>query len=263
MINVIANNFLDYVLIFTRISAILFALPIFGDNTTPVRVRILMSMAIAIGFAPFVQVFWKPVFGDGFGVEYFFAIILNEVFIGLILGYVARLAFVGVVAAAHLVGFQMGFGTGTLFVADTGEHMDGFSLLHRTLIMSIFLMMDLHHMFFHAIYRTFALIPAGLAWPSIALGESLIKWSGETLVVALQIAAPILIALMFAMAALGLLARAVPQINIFTTSFPVSFAVGLLIYIATLGMYPSWMIDHHQKSFAHLQTTISNLAPRP
>lgn len=64
--------------------------------------------------------------------------------------------------------------------------------------------------------------------------------------IALQLATPILVALLFTMAALGILARTVPQLNVFIVSFPISFAVGLTIYIATLPLYPNWFRNHYK-----------------
>ena len=64
------------------------------------------------------------------------------------------------------------------------------------------------------------------------------------LAIAIQLAAPILVALLFTMAAMGLIARTVPNMNAFIMSFPASFLVGLVVYIATLPFFPNWMTDH-------------------
>jgi flagellar biosynthesis protein FliR len=247
------NQLLVGALAFLRIGGILFGLPIFGDAPTPARARILTALALTIGIYPLIPPGWAPILAvDPLVIG---AYIVKELLIGLTIGFFARVAFDGLMMAASVVSFQMGFGTANLFLPDYSERMDGFSAFHRMIVMLIFLTLGLHQIFIRAIADTFELIPGGAARLTAPLGVMFINLTGGMLSVAIQLAAPVLVALLFTMAALGLIARTVPNMNAFIMSFPASFCVGLVIYIATLPFFPGWMTEH----FASLHEQITGV----
>lgn len=235
-------DIVGYVLVFLRIGAIYFALPIIGDSPTPLRVRILLSLATAICVIPLLPNNWV---GDlSLGPVTIGVVVIKELLIGLVLGFAARLAFDGLIMAASIVGYQMGFGTANLLVPDAQMQMDGFTAFHRILMILIFFSLNMHHTYIYAIFDTFTYIPLGLSHFSNDFAPFFIKATSAVFTTALQLAAPVLVALMFAMAALGLVARTVPQMNIFTISFPVSFFIGLVVYVSTFPFLPGWLETH-------------------
>jgi flagellar biosynthetic protein FliR len=247
-------------LAFLRVGGILFALPVFGDAPTPVRARILAALAITIGIYPLLPPEWAPHLGAD--VVMVFVYILKELLIGLAVGFFGRVAFDGVMMAASVVSYQMGFGTANLFLPDYGERLDGFSAFHRMLVLLIFLALGLHQIFFAAIIDTFRLIPGGAAHLDGALGVLMLQLTAGMLGIAIQLAAPIIVALLFTMAALGLIARTVPNMNAFIMSFPASFCVGLVVYIATLPFFPTWMSEHFGAMHEQIFGAIRALAGR-
>ena len=245
-------------LIFLRITGIFFFLPIFGDYPTPNRVRILLAAAMTVGFyglvpLPDTVAVTTDVILTGW-------LIFKELLIGLTLGFIARMAFAGVLMAANLVGYQMGFGTASLMMPGADQQMDGFSAFHRVLVILIFLSLDMHHLFVDAIAQSFTIIQLGGVLPQLGLGELLIGLSASIFVISMQLAAPVLVALLFTMAALGLIARTVPQMNVFTLSFPVSFFVGLAVYMATFPFFPEWMREHFLGTHTNMLTALTGLS---
>ncbi len=246
-------------IIFTRVSALIFALPFFGDSPTPVQVRILLGVAISCAIYGIVPLGWIKAFPTD-TIE-FVALIVREVCIGLFMGFVGRLAFDAIVMAASIVGYQMGFGLADLFMPDADVQMNAFTAFHRVVMMLIFLSLNLHHMYLDAIARTFALIPAGGAIPSKGLGTLMIQGTADVFRIAIQLGAPVLVALMFTNTAMGLIARAVPQINIFTMSFPVGFFVGLFVYLACLPFFPEWAGHHFEGARLQIASVMAGLTP--
>jgi flagellar biosynthetic protein FliR len=110
--------------------------------------------------------------------------------------------------------------------------------------MLIFLVLSMHHIFIAGIFESFKLIPAGGLSLNAPLAVMLLDISSGVFVIAVQLSAPILVAVLFTTAALGLIARTVPQMNVFTISFPANFFIGLLVYIATLPFFPEWLREH-------------------
>ena len=253
------ENILTGALIFVRVSAILFAMPFFGDAPTPVQIRILLGVALAFLMQAVVPANWLESLPQD-PIAYAI-LVLREICIGLFLGFVARLAFDAIIMAASLVGFQMGFGVADLFMPDADMQMNAFTAFHRIVLMMIFLTLNLHHMYIDGMARTFTLIPAGGVLPDKDLGIFLIKMTSGVFTVAMQMAAPVLVALLFANTALGLVARTVPQLNVFTMSFPVGFFIGLFVYMACLPYYPEWAGGYFEQARLNMLETIKGLAP--
>lgn len=248
-----------YTLVFIRVSGIVFALPIIGDQPVPIRVRILF--ALALSFAIGVNRDDSLTYAAE-NILSLSIVIVKELLIGLLIGFVARVAFVGVLMAASIVSYQMGFGTANLIMPDFDAQIDSFSAFHRIFVVLIFLSLDLHHVFFRAIYKTFEIIPSGKIHINPDIHLYLVKITSQIFLVAIQLSAPLLIALLFTMAALGLVSRAVPQLNVFTMSFPVSFFVGMLIYLATFLLYPTWAEQHFGMMQKQMYGMISGLKPQ-
>ena len=199
---------------------------------------------------PLLPADWAPRLSvDVISVAFY---VVREILIGVVIGYIARAAFDGILMAANICAYQMGFGTATLLVPEMGGTIDAFTMFHRMVIFLIFLTLGLHHVWISALADSFRLLPGGSASLQGGLGTLLLTTSASVFSTALQLAAPLLVALMFAMAALGLVSRTVPQMNVFSMSFPVSFSLGLIMYAATLPFFPSWIQDHFdqgQESF--------------
>ena len=246
-----------WVLAFVRIGAILATLPILGDEPVPVRVRILLAVAVCLVIIPVLPGDWialQPNDIIGFALA-----VGQQVLLGGIIGFVAKIIFDGLVAAASVCGYQMGFGTASLMMPGVGERLDGFQALHRVFVILIFFSLNLHHLFFEAIFQSFQLVKPGHLHLTRDLAEYLLRCTSGIFSVALQLAAPVLIALSFTMVALGLVARTVPEFNVFTASFPASFFVGLTVYLACLPFFPGWISDQVMSVKDGLQAMIMGL----
>ena len=246
-------------LIFIRISGMIFSLPFFGETVVPVQVRVLTALALAFGLMNVIPAQWGYV--DVHGIFGFLTLGVQELMIGLILGYFGKLFFEGLVMAANLVGYQMGFGTANLLLPGSDLQINAFTALHRILILVFFLSLSLHFIFIDGIAKSFELIPAGGFNLSAFVGEKLVRGSAEVFQIAMQLGAPILVALMFAMAALGLLARTVPQMNVFTMSFPLSFFIGLGVYASMTPFLPDWLRQFYLNKGEELFGILRSVSP--
>jgi flagellar biosynthetic protein FliR len=254
----------DYIfrtaLVFLRTGAILFALPLFGETIVPVKSRMFIALALALIVSPMLSGAWltpidtSPIF--------LAALIVKEIAIGLVVGLTARLAFDAILLGSTLVSYQMGFGAGNLMAPGSNMAMDSFTSFQRTVYILIFFALNLHHVFIMGIIETFKVIPPGGFSINPELATSMIQYSSAMFNSAIQIAAPITVALMFSTAALGFMARAVPALNVFSLSFAVNFLVGLLLYIGTMSFYSTWLKGTFEQQANSIFTSIHLLAPR-
>ena len=223
-----------------RVASIVAFLPFFGEHYVPVQIRIGVAVALSICIFPVLPKEWglhlMQADGLGLGIQ-----VLKEVGLGISIGFLSKTLFEAIVAAANLVGYQMGFGTANLILYGSDHQASPFAILHQLLLLLLFLSLNFHQILIRAIFTTFQMVPLGGFGLTSFLGSSLLDISALIFTTALQLAAPLLVALLITLAALGLLARTVPQLNVFTISFPVGFFVGLLMYIAMLPFFPDLM----------------------
>ena len=212
------------VLIFIRISAILVSAPLFGSKNVPVQMKAGLSCALTIAVLPVIG--FREVYLTG--VPSLVSAMLGEILIGIIIGFTARLIFAAVQLAGQLVGFQMGFGIVNVMDPQTSTQVAIIAQFQNIITLLVFLALDAHYWFILSIAKSFELIPPlGFCFTD-SLMEAIVRLSCDMFVVAAKLAAPIIAALLFTSMALGLIARTVPQMNIFIVGFPLKIAIGLL-----------------------------------
>ena len=242
-------------LIVIRLSGIFFALPFFGESSVPVQVRILLSFALGVCLYPVLKVDAQEIVLSGMAP--LLLLIFKELLIGVGLGLIARLMFDGLVMSASIVGYQMGFGTANILLPGADMQMNSFTAFHRLLVVLVFFGLNFHLLYIDAAHQSFEILPIG----HFSIGpdwiEHLIKGTAQIFLVAVKMSAPVLVALLFAMAAMGLIARTVPQMNVFTMSFPLSFFIGLITYAATFPLFPGWLRNHYLSEAEQLLNSLA------
>lgn len=212
------------VLVFIRIGAILITAPLFGSRNVPLTLKAGLSLVLALAIFPVVGV--KNVCFTS--IPSLLSAMVGEVLIGVIIGFTARLLFAAVQLAGELVGFQMGFGIVNVIDPQTSTQFSIIAQFQNIITLLVFLALDAHYWFILAISKSFELIqPLGFCFTD-SLMEAIIGLSCDMFIIAAKIAAPIMAVLLFTSVALGLIARTVPQMNIFIVGFPLKLAIGLL-----------------------------------
>ena len=155
--------------------------------------------------------------------------LMADVTIGLGIAFIARLIFGAVQVAGTVVDFQMGFGVVNVIDPQTDTQVSVTAQFHNILAILIFLVTDAHHFIIQAIVDSFFIInPAEVDFTGITPEYMLHLFSG-TFTTAVKIAAPIMAILFFLSVGLGLVARTVPQMNVFIVGFPLQIGVGLVM----------------------------------
>ena len=226
------DQFHVFLLILLRVSALMIVAPIFGHRLFLGRAKIGLAVMVSMVVFPLVEGFDVP---EGFFP--YAVMMVGEVIMGLVLGYAVLLLFIGIQFAGQLAGLQMGFGI--VNVLDPASH-DQVSIIGQFLnILAILLMLTLdgHHIILNGLLNSFDVVPLGGVILKAPAAEKIIMLSSEVLVIAIKISAPILIALFLISTAMGVLARTVPQMNVFIVGFPVQLAVGMSVLVATLPLF--------------------------
>jgi flagellar biosynthesis protein FliR len=224
-----------FLFIFLRMSAMIVMIPVFGDNTVPARVKGAMALVLSMLVFPFAQAQVPPL--ERFDLLPLAAGMAGEILIGLIIGFTARFVFAGVQFAGELVGLQMGFSIANVIDPITSAQVSIIAEFQYLFAMLIFLMVDAHHIFLTAIVESFRIIHPLAFHFSGALMEAILGYSRDVFIVAVKVSAPIIAALLFINVGLGIVARTVPQINIFIVGFPLQIAAGLIFIGLTVPVF--------------------------
>ncbi|MDH5542661.1 MAG: flagellar biosynthetic protein FliR [Nitrospinota bacterium] len=226
--------FLQFVMVFVRISAVVYSIPIIGSQTVPKTAKI--GLAAAIAFIAFSSIKLQPV-DLSMPIMKLILMLLGEVAIGLTIGFAAQLIFTAVQLAGSVIGFQMGFAIVNVMDPATQEQVSITAQFQNIMALLIFLAIDGHHMLINASVRSFEMIPLLGFNPSSGIVEIMLLLTKNVFISAIKIAAPIMAALFLLNVALGLVARTVPQMNVFIIGFPLQIAVGLFMIGATAPIF--------------------------
>lgn len=209
-----------------RVSFIIFFMPLIGDAYTPVRIRLLFALALTGVLLPVVQI--DPALLPQTPMQVLFAL-FPEFLLGLTLGLTARLVFAAVQFAGQLAGEQIGFGIANVIDPTQSAEISIVAQTWFLFSLLFFLAIDGHHIFISAILRSFELVPLFAAQMPADLLHLMNRSVAEMFAIGILCAAPVLAAMLITNMAMGLVAKAVPQVNIFIESFPIRIALGLLI----------------------------------
>jgi flagellar biosynthetic protein FliR len=220
-----------FALIFMRVSTMLVTMPVIGGRSIPNIAKVLLSFSVSLVLIPFVKttgpqsLSWKADLLILFG---------REALVGLFMGFLARVMFMTVEIAGQILSFSMGLSAAQLVNPNFGESSSVMEQFETVLGTLIFLVINGHHMFFEALYRSFQLAPVGLLTLNVGTLGSVTTMAQDAFSIAIKLAGPMIAVILFLNVALGIVGRAVPQINVFVISFPVNILVGLFIFMVSI-----------------------------
>ena len=228
------DQFHVFLLILLRVSAVLAAAPIFGHRSLLARAKIGLAFMVTLIVFPLVidKGFVPPV-----GVWPYVFMMVREVIMGLVLGFAVLLVFVGIQFAGQLAGLQMGFGIVNVIDPQSSNQISILGQFLNILAILTVLTLNGHHMILNGLVSSFEIVPLGGVEFNLAVVHELTRLSANVFVIAVKISAPIMMALFLVSVAMGVLARTVPQMNVFIVGFPIQIAVGIAALMISLPMF--------------------------
>jgi flagellar biosynthetic protein FliR len=213
-----------------RIMALIAASPLLGNSAVPASVKLSLGVMIAAIVAPAVPA-WPatdPMSWAGL------LIVMQEMLIGLAMGFSIRIIFAAVEMAGEISSLTMGLGFATFFDPTTQGRSSAISQFLSLVATMAFLAVNGHLVLLSALVESFSTLPVS-AIPVYGGGfKQLADWGGMIFSVGVQLSLPIVAALLITNVALGILTRAAPQLNLFGIGFPITLGVGLLVIAMTL-----------------------------
>ncbi len=239
---------LAYVLVFARVGTMVMLLPALGEGGIPARVRLVLALAITVALAPVVQRAYPS--AQPAGLMKLALLIAQEVTCGILIGGMSRIIMGALQTAGMLIATQMGLAYAQ--TVDPTQHEQGavignfFSLLGAVLIFST----DLHHLAIGAISGSYKMLPPGGALPTADMAELTIRLVSASFVLGFQLAAPFLVFGFALYAALGILARLMPQLQVFFVAMPVNIMFGFVLLALLLGSMMTLFLNFYAAQMA-------------
>ena len=215
---------------FLRTLALFQALPVLGGRQVPVRVRV--GLAAFIAFA--AQASLPEVPAVALDSPTAVLLVVQQLLIGLSLGFAVRVVFAAVEFAGELIGLQMGLNFAGFFDPLTASSGTATSRFFGTLVAWLFVVMGGHLLVIAALVQSFQSFPVGPEPFAFLAQMQPHRWGAEIFATGLWIALPLITMLLFVNLVLGVVSRVAPQINIFAIGFPITLGTGLLGLWVTL-----------------------------
>ena len=231
--------------IFLRVIAIVMTVPMMDSRNVPILFK--AGLAIALSMILYQQLDLSP-FALNPNLIVFSIGVISEVLLGIIIGMVVKLVFAGIQLAGQLVGFQMGFSIANVMDPASSSQVPIIAQFNYIIAILIFLTLNAHHWFIRAMVESFQIIPPLQFFFTPDLMPLLIAIGGNMFVIAIKVGAPLIAVLLFTSVAMALMARTVPQMNIFIVAMPLKIVVGIFF----IGITLPFLISFFHQTFATL-----------
>ena len=224
-----------FLLMLTRCSGIFLIAPFFGSLNIPIMVRAAAAFLFAVVLFPVV---------DGLGpvdaptsVLMYTVAVLKELFIGWLIGFVAYVCFSAIHMAGKVMDMQVGFAVVNVMDPTSGQQIPLIGSFLYNLGIIVFLVTNGHHMIITALAESFRVVPLLTMQPNLSLTMIMVNFTNGIFVTGMKIAMPVTFAILLVNVALGILARTMPQMNIFVVGIPLQLMVGVSILAMLLPFY--------------------------
>ncbi len=217
---------------FLRTLAVFTSAPVFSSKAFPVRARIGLAFFVALAAQPTLE--GLPVISiTGSGA---LGAVMQQVFVGLAIGFSIRVVFAAIELAGEVVGFQMGLSFASFFDPSLNTQSSAVARFFGHMATFMFVVMNGHMLVLMTVIKSFHSFPVDENFLEAIKRMKVLDLGAELFASGLWMALPMVGMLMFANLALGIVSRVAPQMNIYAIGFPITLTVGLIGMAATLPM---------------------------
>jgi flagellar biosynthetic protein FliR len=217
---------------FLRLLAMFTSAPVLSQRSVPVRVKVALAFIITVCAQASLPA--MPVIALDSPVAVL--VVIQQVLIGVSLGFAARIVFAAIEFAGELIGLQMGLNFAGFFDPATNGQTTAVSRFYGTVVVLLFVIINGHLLMIAALNQSFVSFPVGPEPFAFLRQMQPHLWGAEIFKLGLWIALPMVTMLLFVNLVLGVISRVSQQMNIFAIGFPITLSVGLIGVLLTLPM---------------------------
>ena len=217
---------------FLRVLALFAAMPVFGQRSVPVRLRVALAFLIVVCAQASLPAMPVVPLDSAAAV----LLVVQQLLVGLTLAFAARIVFAAIEFAGELIGLQMGLNFAGFFDPATGGEATAVSRFLGVSVSWLFIVVNGHLLLIAAVVQSFRAFPAGPEPFAFLRALQPQQWGAEVFRLGLWIALPLVAMLLFVNLVLGIVSRVAQQMNVFAIGFPITLGVGLVGVLLTLPM---------------------------
>ena len=228
------TDFIIVLMIFLRITAAFVAAPIFGHQAFPILPKLFLAFIIAL-------IIFSTVDPLKINVEptlwWLSVNAVKEILSGLILGFSLNMVFYGISFAGSLIGFDMGLMLAEAFnpMEEVNSNVVGDMITVAAIV--VFFLINGHHYLIRGLAYSFQVVPIGEFTFNEPIYQLIIRYSASVFIIAAKIAAPILVSFFLVYIAEGIIARVIPNMQVFFVTQPLKIGVGFILLISVTPVY--------------------------
>lgn len=240
-ISILPQTAFLFMLLFSRLGSMVMLLPAFGDVSVPVRIRLLLAVALTFVMLPLAQGFYGQAPS---AMAEILPLLFGEIAIGIMIGGAARLLMSALQFAGAAMSFQMGLSYAQSFDPTQGIQGAILGSFLSVLAVTLILVGDLHHLFLAAISDSYILFRPGALPPLSDFAELATNIVANSFKVGIQVASPFLAFGLIFYLGIGILSRLMPQVQIFFVAMPANILLGLTLMMLLLSAMLMWFLDY-------------------
>lgn len=224
-----------FLLVLCRVSGVMMVAPVFGSASVPAPVKVFLSLVLSVLLAPLVA---GPGAASPEGAAALALAVAGELAVGLAIGFASALLFAGVRLGGHLIDQELGLLQANLLDPVLEEQVSVVGQFKVLLATLVWLLIDGHHLLIASVSDSFRAVPLlGVRvteGAALHLSDTLMR---DVFRMGVGIAAPALVTLFLITVAMAFMARTAPEMNVFSLSFTMRLAVGLVVVALGVGLF--------------------------
>lgn len=248
-----------FLLVLTRTSGIFLISPFFGSMNIPVQLR--AGVAIVMAVVTFPVIVEKTVVTAPESILMFGGSVVQELFVGFLIGFIAYVALAAINMAGKIMDMQVGFSVANVMDPTSGQQAPLIGSFLYNLAIIYFLVVNGHHIIISALFESFNRIPIdGVIW-----NEALASFIGDitagVFLVGMKIAMPVTFSILLINVGMGILARTMPQMNIFVVGIPLHLMTGSFMLAMLMPFFILFLDTMFDEMYSNIITALKLISP--
>ena len=230
-----------FMLVFARVGAMVMLLPGFGETNIPARVKLSIALLLTLIILPLHRNAYHVDMGS---IAPLLVMMLHEIVIGIVLGATARVTLSALQVAGSVIAQQLGLGFVTAI--DPTQGQQGLLIGNFLTILGLTLLFatDSHHLVIAALNESYRIFSPGEIFPSGDVASLATRAFATAFKIGLQLSAPFLVFGLVFNIGLGVLARLMPQMQVYFVGVPLSILVGFIILALVISAIMGTYLDY-------------------
>jgi flagellar biosynthetic protein FliR len=249
-----AAQFETFLLVFFRVTSMLYAFPVFSAPQIPTLVRLGLGSIISF-------ILWRlvPVVHLSPGLYDLVLAVVSQVVLGILIGYVASLAFTGIQFAGELIDLMIGFAVANVINPQNQQSITIIGEFQLAIATLIFIATDSHYFLIQGIAGSFTLVPLPYIGLDPSVAGNVTLFFSQAFLIVFRIAAPVVVALFLTNIVLAFMARVAPQMNVFVVGLPIQVGVGMIMLAVSLPLMATVGPDFFQSVAREMDVVMRGL----